>query len=80
MIEELATLRFLEDAINVLFIGPPGVGKTMLAVGLWAGPRSGRAIAPNTRPQPISPPSATGRHSRDAGQRPCAISPGRAFS
>lgn len=34
MIEELATLRFLEDATNVLFIGPPGVGKTMLAVAL----------------------------------------------
>ncbi len=34
MIQELATLRFLEDATNVLFIGPPGVGKTMLAVSL----------------------------------------------
>lgn len=34
LIRELATLRFLEDATNVLFIGPPGVGKTMLAVGL----------------------------------------------
>ncbi len=34
MINELSTLRFLEDATNVLFIGPPGVGKTMLAIGL----------------------------------------------
>lgn len=34
LMNELATLRFLEDATNVLFIGPPGVGKTMLAIGL----------------------------------------------
>lgn len=34
LIAELGTLRFVEDATNVLFIGPPGVGKTMLAVGL----------------------------------------------
>ncbi len=34
MVNELATLRFLDDATNVLFIGPPGVGKTMLAVAL----------------------------------------------
>jgi DNA replication protein DnaC len=34
LVNELGTLRFLEDATNVLFIGPPGVGKTMLAVGL----------------------------------------------
>jgi DNA replication protein DnaC len=33
-VNELGTLRFLEDATNVLFIGPPGVGKTMLAIGL----------------------------------------------
>lgn len=34
LVNELGTLRFLEDATNVLFIGPPGVGTTMLATGL----------------------------------------------
>jgi DNA replication protein DnaC len=34
LVGELGSLRFLEDATNVLFIGPPGVGKTMLAVAL----------------------------------------------
>lgn len=34
VIRELATGRFLADADNVLLLGPPGVGKTHLAVGL----------------------------------------------
>ncbi len=34
LINELGTLRFLDDATNILLIGPPGVGKTMLAVAL----------------------------------------------
>jgi DNA replication protein DnaC len=34
LVEELLTLRFVEDAGNVLLIGPPGVGKTMLALCL----------------------------------------------
>lgn len=34
LITELATCRYLESATNVLLIGPPGVGKTHLAVGL----------------------------------------------
>lgn len=34
MLEELRTLRFIEERSNVLFLGPPGVGKTHLAVAL----------------------------------------------
>ncbi len=34
LINELGTCRYLETATNVLLIGPPGVGKTHLAVGL----------------------------------------------
>ena len=34
LIRELATLEFLVDAKNVLFIGAPGVGKTHLAISL----------------------------------------------
>ena len=34
LIAELATCRYLETATNVLLIGPPGLGKTHLAVGL----------------------------------------------
>ena len=33
-IRDLATLAFVEDKSNVVFLGPPGVGKTMLAVAL----------------------------------------------
>lgn len=34
MINELSTLVFVERNENVLFLGPPGVGKTHLAIGL----------------------------------------------
>ncbi|GAC1670945.1 MAG: IS21-like element IS21 family helper ATPase IstB [Candidatus Acidiferrum sp.] len=34
LIEELATLRFLQEGRNLVFLGPPGVGKTHLAIAL----------------------------------------------
>jgi DNA replication protein DnaC len=34
VIKELSGLRFIEERANVLFLGPPGVGKTHLAIAL----------------------------------------------
>lgn len=34
LVQELASLQFLETATNVVLLGPPGVGKTHLACGL----------------------------------------------
>ena len=34
LIDELTTGRYLTDGRNVIFLGPPGVGKTMLAISL----------------------------------------------
>ena len=33
-VEELCTMRFLENAENIVFLGPPGVGKTHLATAI----------------------------------------------
>ena len=34
VIRDLMTLRFVQQSENVVFLGPPGVGKTHLAIGL----------------------------------------------
>ena len=34
VIKEIASLRFIHNAENIVFLGPPGVGKTHIAIGL----------------------------------------------
>jgi len=34
LIRELSELNFMDEAKNIIFVGPPGVGKTHLAVGI----------------------------------------------
>lgn len=34
VIKEITSLRFIRNAENIVFLGPPGVGKTHLAIGL----------------------------------------------
>jgi hypothetical protein len=74
LVEELATLAFLDAGTHALFMGPPGVGKTHLAIGL--GMRSWRpATAPTTPPPPTWWPPCTPRSWRAPGPRSCASPP-----
>ena len=34
LIRELSELNFMDEAKNIIFVGPPGVGKTHLAIGI----------------------------------------------
>jgi DNA replication protein DnaC len=71
LVAELATLRFVEEKANVLLIGPPGVGKTHLALALGhlavdAGYRTCYVTPPTWSPAATAPPW------RAAGPPPCA--------
>ena len=70
LVDELATSRYLESATNVLLIGPPGVGKTHLAVGL------GRAAAEaGYRTYFTTAADLAARRSKAGGPPPCDSSP-----
>lgn len=54
-IRELSTMAFVERAENVVFLGPPGVGKTHLAVGLaMEALRGGKTVYYTSLPQLLS--------------------------
>jgi hypothetical protein len=79
LVSELGTLRFLDDATNILLIGPPGAGKTCSPPDS-ATPPSPPATAPTTPPPPTWSPAATAPRSKAAGPPPCGSSPGPASS
>jgi DNA replication protein DnaC len=71
-VRDLAALGFVEAKANVCFLGPPGVGKTMLAVA-WPSPPA-RPASRSTSP-PWTTWSATSRKRRPPGGSPRSSRP-----
>jgi len=79
-VRELATVTFVAEAANVLLLGPPGVGKTHIAVGLGlraieqgrllrARARDARASQPRPGRAPSRPAAARLPGAEGAGHR-----------
>ena len=78
VVEELLTMRFVEEAANVLLVGRPAWARRCWRC-VSATPRSTPAIGRTTRRRWIWPPVVTGRRWKGGGPPPCGSSPGRAF-
>jgi hypothetical protein len=78
MIDELATLRFIEEKANVLLIGPPGVGKSISRSRSATKP-SKRATASTTPPPPTSSRAPAAPPWKGAGRPRCASETARSF-
>jgi IstB-like ATP binding protein len=76
LVDDLATLRFIEEKANVLLIGPPASARHT-----WQSrsdtERCTPATASTTRPPPTSSPEHRAPRSRVAGRRRCASGTGR---
>lgn len=69
LVRELSSLRFVQTATNVIFLGPPGVGKTHLASALaMAAIEAGYSALFTTLSQLASALSSSGVRSSRTGQ------------
>jgi type IV secretory pathway ATPase VirB11/archaellum biosynthesis ATPase len=76
LVDELATLRCIKEKANVLAIGPPGTGKTMLAIALGLkAVQAGYRVYYTTAADLVAPRRA--RRWRAAGRQRCASGTGR---
>jgi hypothetical protein len=73
LIRELASLRFLDDAGNILFVGQPGTGKTSSRSASPAR-RSPPGIGSTSPPPPSWPNAADAPRWKDAGPPQCGSS------
>ena len=68
LIAHLGTLDFVAAKENVIFLGPPGTGKTHLATGLGSGPA--RPDTESCSPPPPNGSTGSPRPTTPAGSKP----------